>query len=189
MSSMRSASSSTSTLHVVERDEAAVDEILQPAGRRDDHVRVLRLVGLRLQRHAAVDRRDLDARRRRSARTPRSPARRARASARARARRAAPGRVERSTIGIANASVLPEPVGLLARTSPPRSASGITSAWIWNGVSMPRAASTSAHGLGHPEGTKISHLSQLLRTSRSRVRKKETRSHGSAAHPRSVSPR
>ena len=96
------------------------------------------------ERHAAVDGRDLDAAGRRRTRTPRSPGPRARASARARARPAAdrPGST-RWTIGIANASVLPEPVGLLARTSPPRSASGMTRDWIWNGASMPRAASTS----------------------------------------------
>ena len=39
MSSMRSASSSTSIADVVERDEPPLDEILQAAGRRDDDVR------------------------------------------------------------------------------------------------------------------------------------------------------
>src|SRR5581483_2136363 len=76
----------------------------------------------------------------------------------------------RSTIGIANASVLPEPVGLFASTSPPWSASGITSDWIWNGVSMPRRASTSAMASDTPRERKSVKLSQLLRTSRSSIR-------------------
>ena len=49
------------------------------------------------------------------------------------------GRVERSTIGIAKASVLPEPVGDLASTSRPASASGTTSAWMGKGAWMSRS--------------------------------------------------
>src|SRR5256885_10573142 len=51
--------------------------------------------------------------------------------------------VVRSTIGTANASVLPEPVGDLARTSRPASASGRTSSWIRNGWWIERAASAT----------------------------------------------
>ena len=81
----------------VDRDQPAVDEILQAAGRRDEHLRLLRR--LRPAPSAARRRRPtatLTRRRRRSARTPRSPASRARASARARARPGAVGRVERA---------------------------------------------------------------------------------------------
>src|SRR6266571_5333772 len=52
----------------------------------------------------------------------------------------------RSTIGTANASVLPDPVGDLASTSSPARASGRTSAWIRNGSWMERAASASTIG-------------------------------------------
>ena len=49
---------------VVERDHLALDEILQPAGRRDDDVRALELLRLRADRSAAVGEADLDALRR-----------------------------------------------------------------------------------------------------------------------------
>src|SRR3989442_5443496 len=55
-----------------------------------------------------------------------------------------------STIGTANASVLPDPVGDLASTSRPARASGRTSAWIRNGSWMERAASASTIGGGTP---------------------------------------
>src|SRR5207248_2099410 len=54
-----------------------------------------------------------------------------------------PPRSVRSTSGIPNASVLPEPVGDFARTSRPASASGRTMVWIRKGSVKPRAASAS----------------------------------------------
>ncbi len=44
----------------VERDQAAIHQVLEPAGRRDEHVRGLGLGGLGRDRHAAVDGRDLE---------------------------------------------------------------------------------------------------------------------------------
>jgi hypothetical protein len=65
----------------------------------------------------------------------------------------------RSTIGIENASVLPEPVRDLARTSRPSSASRITSAWIGKGASIPRLARIEATASDTPsvwnEGTAV----------------------------------
>src|SRR3954449_12491191 len=46
-----------------------------------------------------------------------------------------------STIGSAKASVFPEPVGALPRTSRPSSATGTTRDWIRNGSAMRREAS------------------------------------------------
>ena len=77
--------------------------------------------------------------------------------------------LSRSTIGIAKASVLPEPVGLLARTSPPCSASGMTSAWIWNGYVDVALRENVSYGLGHPEGTKIGQVGLQLLGRRDRV--------------------
>src|SRR5256885_4491715 len=62
--------------------------------------------------------------------------------------------VVRSTIGTANASVLPEPVGDLARTARPASASGRTSSWIRNGWWIERAASASTTGRDAPSSRK-----------------------------------
>src|SRR5438034_464873 len=80
------------------------------------------------------------------------------ASSRVGTRTSADGRgsfvVVRSTIGTANASVLPEPVGDLARTSRPASASGRTSAWIRNGWWIERAASASTTGRDAPSSRK-----------------------------------
>ena len=58
--------------------------------------------------------------------------------------------VVRSTIGIANARVLPDPVGDFASTSRPASASGRTKDWIVNGSRIERTASAS-HARGHAE--------------------------------------
>ena len=55
MSSMRSASSSTSVLHVGEREGAAGEQVLEPAGGGDEDVRALRVAGLLLEADAAVD--------------------------------------------------------------------------------------------------------------------------------------
>src|SRR5918992_1142760 len=41
---------------VRERDEAAVDQILEPAGRRYEHLRAARPLGLSAERRAALDR-------------------------------------------------------------------------------------------------------------------------------------
>jgi hypothetical protein len=118
MSSMRSASSRTRILICDRVDHPALDEVLEPAGRRDEHVRGLRALALRAERDAAVDGddakllragerlellRDLDAE---LARRDEHERRRARVVG-----------LVRSTIGSANASVLPEPVGDRARMS------------------------------------------------------------------------
>ena len=143
---MRSASSSTSTETVVERDEPALDEVLEAARRRDEDVGAAR----RSRPACAAGRR----RRRRPRGSPRAAptssiasvtcdAELARRHEHERRRRRRPSGSSRSTIGIAKASVLPEPVGLWASTSPPRSASGITALWTGNGVSIPCSASTA----------------------------------------------
>src|ERR671919_1935058 len=81
-----------------------------------------------------------------------------RASSRVGTRTSALGRlsavVVRSTIGIAKASVLPEPVGDFASTSRPASASGRTRDWMVNGSRMERAASASATGADTPSSRK-----------------------------------
>src|ERR687892_2665671 len=83
-----------------------------------------------------------------------------RASSRVGTRTSALGRlsavVVRSTIGIAKASVLPEPVGDFASTSRPASASGRTRDWMVNGSWMERAASASATGADTPKSRKQS---------------------------------
>src|SRR3989442_4693556 len=80
------------------------------------------------------------------------------ASSRVAARTRAEGRgssiVVRSRIGTAKASVLPEPVGDLARTWSPASASGRTSSWIRNGLWIERAASASTTGRDAPSSGK-----------------------------------
>src|SRR3954452_25045508 len=60
----------------------------------------------------------------------------------------------RSTIGTANASVLPEPVGDLASASRPAMASGRTNSWIRNGCVIERAASASTSGVDAPSSRK-----------------------------------
>ena len=61
----------------------------------------------------------------------------------------------RSTIGTANASVLPEPVRDLASTSRPAIASAITRDWIAKGASMPRIFSASTTGRETPSASKV----------------------------------
>ena len=137
----------------VERDEPAVDQVLETAGRGDDHVGVAGEVRLRPERDTAVDGGDDEAARaRRATRSPRSPGRTARASGRGRARPGARRRWgTRSTIGIAKASVLPEPVGDFASRSVPASAGGIARVWIWKGLTMPRASSACGKLRAHAE--------------------------------------
>src|SRR4026209_1999186 len=55
-----------------------------------------------------------------------------------------------STMGSANASVLPDPVGDFARMSRPAMASLRTSAWISNGAWMSRLASAWETGSDRP---------------------------------------
>ena len=186
MSSMRSASSSTSTLTVSSETQPAVDEILQAARRRDDHVRVLRLVGLRLQRHAAVDGRDLDVGRRRSARTPRSPARRARASARARARTACSSASsalddrdrERERLAGAGRALREDVAAAQRLRDDERSGSG-----TGRRCRVRRALRTRPRT---PRGNENLSLVSTPSDVEIVCPKKETRSHGNAAHPHSV---
>ena len=145
MSSIRSASSRTriSTASIV--THAAVEQVLQATRRRhQDHVRVARRVGLRTDRDASVDGGDLQAARRREesdllAHLERELARRNEDE------RCRTGVVERYPLHqwIANASVLPDPVGDFTSRSLPASAGGIASVWIWNGLVMPRASSAA----------------------------------------------
>src|SRR2546430_6343955 len=65
----------------------------------------------------------------------------------------APG-ANRSTMGMAKASVLPEPVRDSARTSCPASASPMTRAWIGKGVEMPRPARDVATDADTPRSGK-----------------------------------
>ncbi len=98
---------------VVERDQPALDQVLQTARRRDDDLRALRALRLGADRRAAVDGGDSEALRAGELLELLGDLRsRARASGRARAPWvSARPPVVFSTIGIANASVLPEPVG------------------------------------------------------------------------------
>src|ERR1044072_8757530 len=59
-----------------------------------------------------------------------------------------------SMIGAAKAIVLPEPVGLLARTSTPSRTSSMTSAWMAKGLVMPRSASAPTTGCDRPSSAK-----------------------------------
>ena len=81
------------------------------------------------------------------------------ASSRVGTRMSAPGRPSPgcifSTIGIAKASVLPEPVGALASTSWPASAAGIVRVWIWKGDSIPWAVSTRTMSALSPIEAKV----------------------------------
>src|SRR5690348_14703574 len=54
------------------------------------------------------------------------------------------------------ARVLPDPVGDLARTSRPASASGTTMVWMGKGDSMPRAASAAVTGADAPRPANVS---------------------------------
>ncbi len=59
------------------------------------------------------------------------------------------------TSGIANASVLPEPVRPRPSTSRPASASGSVMAWIGNGVVMPVLASAAVTSRGTPRDANV----------------------------------
>src|SRR5688572_32942073 len=58
-------------------------------------------------------------------------------------------------MGIANPSVLPEPVLDLASVSRPDVASSITITWIGNGVSIPRAARARTTSSDTPRSRKV----------------------------------
>ena len=60
-----------------------------------------------------------------------------------------------ATSGIANPSVLPEPVRPRPRMSRPASESGRVAAWIGNGVRMPVPVRTSTSGAGTPKSAKV----------------------------------
>ena len=98
---------------VREVDEPALGEILEAARRGDEDVRVLARLRLRAERDAAVDRRRREALR--AGASDSSSSATWAASSRVGTRTSAEGARRRgrsrSTIGIANASVLPEPVG------------------------------------------------------------------------------
>ena len=117
-------------------DQPTLGEILEAAGCRDEDVRRRRALRLGVERAAAVDGGDPQAALARASDS--SSVVTWAASSRVGTSTSADGRasvaVVRSTIGSANASVLPEPVGDFASTSSPASASGRTSAWIGNGV-------------------------------------------------------
>ena len=125
---------------VLERERAACEQILEPAGRRDQHVRRGGVLGLLDQADAAVDRRDAQRAGVRDLADVIDDLRRELAGRREHERRRTPvlGAI-RSTSGIPNASVLPEPVGDFAITSRPAIASPITARWIANGSVIPAA--------------------------------------------------
>ena len=75
----------------------------------------------------------------------------------------------RSTIGIAKASVLPEPVGDFASTSRPASASGRTSAWIRKGAWMSRSRKSLRDARGHAQLEERLHIGFRLLRYRSRL--------------------
>ena len=110
---------------MLERDHAAVDQVLEPARGGDEDVGVPGAARLALDADAAVDGGDLErARVRERAAARRRSGSPARASGRARARRRGGRRGSmRSAIGMPKASVLPEPVGDWASTSWPASTS------------------------------------------------------------------
>ena len=130
-------------LDVAQADVPALDEVLEAAGRRDDDVRLRGDARLLLDADAAVDGADAEGagvgQRLDSSSTIWL------ASSRVGARTSAAGRRSvastRSTTGMPKASVLPDPVGDLARTSRPASTSAMTSSWIAKGVVKPRSDS------------------------------------------------
>ena len=172
MSSIRSASSSTSTCTASSETSLRSTRSCRRPGVATITCAAFASFACALQRHAAVHRRDLIPSPAISSIASVTCTQSSRVGTSTSARAAARDGSSRSTIGIANASVLPEPVGLLARTSPPRSASGITSALDRERGFDAVRGQQLAHGLGNAEGTEICHLSQLLRTSRSCVRRR-----------------
>ena len=135
----------------VEREGAACELVLEAAGGRDDDVRAGGVPGLRVQADAAVDGGDF---------RPRGLATAAELVDDLRRELAGRGEDEGRGAGDAGryarraarpkASVLPEPVGDLARTSRPASTSGRTSDWIANGSVMSRRARAERHGAIRP---------------------------------------
>ena len=125
-------------LNRVEREGAPGEQVLEPPGGRDEHVRAGGVPRLLDEADAAVDGRDperacvgdlpdvLDDLGRELAGGCEDERRRPRAVG-----------LVRSTIGIPKASVLPDPVGDFASTSRPASTSAITSRWIANGCVIP----------------------------------------------------
>ncbi len=148
MSSMRSASSRTSTR--TSRSETSLRSIRSlsrpgVATRTSAPRAAVCLAGGPTCRRRP--RRSAGRARRRAAEARRRSARRARASGRGRARRDARSRRRCArSCGMPKASVLPEPVGDAARTSTPASASGRTSVWMANGVWISRRARASITG-------------------------------------------
>ena len=169
MSSIRSASSRTSTETASSEMQPAVDEILEAARRRDEDVRVAR----RPRPACAAARRRRRRRRGCRARAPTSSiasvtcdGELARRHEHERRRRCVASGSSRSTIGIAKASVLPEPVGLLASTSPPRSASGITDALDRERRLDPLVGEHGAHGVGDAERAELVSVEAVLSSGR-----------------------
>src|SRR5918995_1060856 len=68
----------------------------------------------------------------------------------------------RSASGTPKASVLPEPVGDLTRTSWPSRTSGTTMDWTANGVSNPRLARAPATGADTPRSANVEDIGELL---------------------------
>ncbi len=68
----------------------------------------------------------------------------------------ASSRGTRWTSGIANASVLPEPVGDFASRSVPARAGGMARVWIWNGLVMPLASSAAMDSALTPSAANVS---------------------------------
>ncbi len=124
-------------LDLIEAEGAAGEEVLEAARGRDDDVRAGGFAGLTLDADATVDAAMRSAR---ACAMSRDSSTICEASSRVGARIRAAGRAaslasRQSSSGVMNASVLPEPVGLLARTSRPSRMSGSTIACTGSGRS------------------------------------------------------
>jgi hypothetical protein len=136
-------------------DHAALDQVEEASGRRDEDVRLLRALGLRAERRATVDGSDLKALRLGVRAQVFDDLRGELASERGRVRRGGSRSVAvRSTTGIPKARVLPDPVGDAARMSTPARASSSTRLCTANGVMMLRSASVRTTGVLTPRALK-----------------------------------
>ena len=158
MSSMRSASSSTSTSTWLRRTPFDAQEVEQAAGRRDQHVEAVHQVAhLAAHRHAADDERGLDAHVAAIGAEAFEDlagkfARRAEHQhARALLLERLPVGGSRLRIGSANAAVLPVPVCAMPTRSRPARTSGMASVWIGVGVEYCSSARARMIGSARPK--------------------------------------
>ena len=140
---------------VLEREGAALEQVLEAAGRGHEDVGALGVASLLLEAHAAVDGGDREvAGTGERAQLLDDLARQLARGGEDERRGAARAGATRSIRGTPKASVLPDPVGDLASTSRPASTSATTSSWIGNGLWMPRSASARTTGRDTPRSAK-----------------------------------